>query len=183
MPPANIITNPRVGLVTGVFDILHQGHAQFLIQALNNCDRLYVGLETDARVLQMKGTKRPIYSQVLRQVRLSSLLEKLMQQRQQYKRNWRAVWQIELLPENFGDKEIRLPWVRARWVDILFVSENDPYLMVKKKLMQEIGGKIEIVKMIEDHLGVPLSMTKIWQGKQKPDYLVFREDEILVPQK
>ena len=37
----------RVGFVTGVFDILHEGHIAFLNRCKNLCDRLIVGLTTD----------------------------------------------------------------------------------------------------------------------------------------
>ena len=49
-------------LVTGVFDLLHQEHINFLTKAKAVGDILVVGLETDTRVKQLKGFNRPINS-------------------------------------------------------------------------------------------------------------------------
>jgi cytidyltransferase-like protein len=180
MTETNNFSQPRIGLVTGVFDLLHQGHVQLLTAALNDSDNLYLGLESDSRVMAEKGEQRPLRSQDLRQVRLSSLLEKLLQQRQHRSRNWRALWQIEVLPENFGDKQVRLAWLQARRINTLFVTEKDKHLGDKKRMLLEISGNITTVPVVNDQLGRPLAMSKILQGKQSPDYLVFTEDELLV---
>ncbi len=38
----------KVGFTNGCFDILHRGHVAYLAQARAWCDRLIVGLNTDA---------------------------------------------------------------------------------------------------------------------------------------
>ncbi len=50
----------RVGFTNGCFDILHRGHVAYLSQAKAWCDRLIVGLNSDASVRALKGEGRPV---------------------------------------------------------------------------------------------------------------------------
>jgi len=50
----------RVGFTNGCFDILHKGHVAYLAQARGWCDRLIVGLNSDASVRALKGEGRPV---------------------------------------------------------------------------------------------------------------------------
>jgi D-beta-D-heptose 7-phosphate kinase/D-beta-D-heptose 1-phosphate adenosyltransferase len=50
----------RVGFTNGCFDLLHPGHVKVLTQARAACDRLVVGLNSDASVKRLKGDGRPI---------------------------------------------------------------------------------------------------------------------------
>jgi D-beta-D-heptose 7-phosphate kinase / D-beta-D-heptose 1-phosphate adenosyltransferase len=50
----------RIGFTNGCFDILHPGHVQVLAKARAACDRLVVGLNSDASVRRLKGEGRPI---------------------------------------------------------------------------------------------------------------------------
>jgi rfaE bifunctional protein nucleotidyltransferase chain/domain len=54
----NSINN--IGLTSGCFDILHQGHIQNLIICKKNCDKLFVCLSSDQQISRLKGNKRPI---------------------------------------------------------------------------------------------------------------------------
>jgi len=49
----------RIGFTNGVFDLLHPGHIKVLAQARGACDRLVVGLNSDASVKRLKGEDRP----------------------------------------------------------------------------------------------------------------------------
>ncbi|WP_343564604.1 D-glycero-beta-D-manno-heptose-7-phosphate kinase [Kiloniella sp. b19] len=55
-----------VGFTNGCFDIFHPGHVSILHQARSQCDRLVVGLNTDASVRRLKGESRPIQSEEAR---------------------------------------------------------------------------------------------------------------------
>lgn len=48
-----------IGFANGCFDLLHPGHIHLLQQAANQCDRLVVGLNSDASVRRLKGETRP----------------------------------------------------------------------------------------------------------------------------
>lgn len=50
----------RVGFTNGCFDVLHAGHVALLRAARRRCDRLVVGLNTDASVARLKGPARPV---------------------------------------------------------------------------------------------------------------------------
>ncbi|HYI28457.1 MAG TPA: D-glycero-beta-D-manno-heptose-7-phosphate kinase, partial [Bradyrhizobium sp.] len=50
----------RIGFTNGVFDLLHPGHIKVLARSRAACDRLVVGLNSDASVKRLKGKDRPI---------------------------------------------------------------------------------------------------------------------------
>jgi D-beta-D-heptose 7-phosphate kinase/D-beta-D-heptose 1-phosphate adenosyltransferase len=50
----------RVGFTNGCFDLLHRGHVKLLAEARAACDRLVVGLNSDASTTRLKGKGRPI---------------------------------------------------------------------------------------------------------------------------
>jgi D-beta-D-heptose 7-phosphate kinase/D-beta-D-heptose 1-phosphate adenosyltransferase len=56
----------RVGFTNGCYDLLHPGHVTLLREAAEHCDRLIVGLNTDASVKRLKGDTRPIQDQASR---------------------------------------------------------------------------------------------------------------------
>ena len=63
----------KVGFTNGCFDLLHPGHVSLLSQARGACDRLVVGLNSDASVKRLKGESRPTQSEDARAAVLSSL--------------------------------------------------------------------------------------------------------------
>jgi D-beta-D-heptose 7-phosphate kinase / D-beta-D-heptose 1-phosphate adenosyltransferase len=63
----------RIGFTNGCFDILHPGHVHVLTQARAACDRLVVGLNSDASVSRLKGPDRPIQNVHARAGVLSAL--------------------------------------------------------------------------------------------------------------
>ncbi len=50
----------RIGFTNGCFDLLHRGHIRLLAAARAACDRLVVGLNSDASTTRLKGKGRPI---------------------------------------------------------------------------------------------------------------------------
>ncbi|MBN8982740.1 MAG: D-glycero-beta-D-manno-heptose-7-phosphate kinase [Rhizobiales bacterium] len=63
----------RVGFTNGCFDILHPGHVRVLTQARAACDRLIVGLNSDASVRRLKGADRPVQDERARAEVLAAL--------------------------------------------------------------------------------------------------------------
>jgi D-beta-D-heptose 7-phosphate kinase / D-beta-D-heptose 1-phosphate adenosyltransferase len=63
----------RIGFTNGCFDLLHPGHISLLAQAKAACDRLVVGLNSDASVKRLKGDARPVQSEAARATVLASL--------------------------------------------------------------------------------------------------------------
>jgi D-beta-D-heptose 7-phosphate kinase/D-beta-D-heptose 1-phosphate adenosyltransferase len=63
----------RVGFTNGCFDILHPGHVRVVTQARAACDRLIVGLNSDASVRRLKGPERPVQDERSRAEVLAAL--------------------------------------------------------------------------------------------------------------
>ncbi|WP_438274329.1 D-glycero-beta-D-manno-heptose-7-phosphate kinase [Nitrobacter sp.] len=63
----------RIGFTNGCFDILHPGHVKVLTAARAICDRLIVGLNSDASVARLKGEGRPIQDEEARAEVLAAL--------------------------------------------------------------------------------------------------------------
>jgi D-beta-D-heptose 7-phosphate kinase/D-beta-D-heptose 1-phosphate adenosyltransferase len=63
----------RSGFTNGVFDLLHPGHVHLLEQARGACDRLIVGVNSDASVRRLKGPDRPVQPEAARAAVLASL--------------------------------------------------------------------------------------------------------------
>jgi D-beta-D-heptose 7-phosphate kinase/D-beta-D-heptose 1-phosphate adenosyltransferase len=63
----------RVGFTNGCFDLLHPGHVHLLEQCRAMCDRLIVGINSDASVKRLKGPTRPAQGEAARAAVLASL--------------------------------------------------------------------------------------------------------------
>src|SRR3954467_14450355 len=63
----------RIGFTNGCFDILHPGHVKVLTAARAACDRLIVGLNSDASVKRLKGEGRPVQDEGARAEVLAAL--------------------------------------------------------------------------------------------------------------
>src|SRR5262249_20700697 len=63
----------RIGFTNGVFDRLPPGHIRVLSEARAACDRLVVGLNSDASVRRLKGKGRPVQGEHARAEVLAAL--------------------------------------------------------------------------------------------------------------
>jgi D-beta-D-heptose 7-phosphate kinase / D-beta-D-heptose 1-phosphate adenosyltransferase len=63
----------RIGFTNGCFDILHPGHVKVLTAARGACDRLIVGLNSDASTKRLKGEGRPVQNERARAEVLAAL--------------------------------------------------------------------------------------------------------------
>jgi len=63
----------RIGFTNGCFDLLHRGHVVLMAEARGACDRLVVGLNSDASVTRLKGAGRPIQNVASRAEVLAAL--------------------------------------------------------------------------------------------------------------
>jgi D-beta-D-heptose 7-phosphate kinase/D-beta-D-heptose 1-phosphate adenosyltransferase len=63
----------KVGFTNGCFDLLHPGHISLIRQSRRACDKLVVGLNSDASVKRLKGENRPIQNEEARAAVLASL--------------------------------------------------------------------------------------------------------------
>jgi D-beta-D-heptose 7-phosphate kinase/D-beta-D-heptose 1-phosphate adenosyltransferase len=65
----------KVGFTNGVFDLLHPGHLSLIRQARAACDRLVVGINSDASVKRLKGESRPVQNEGARAAVMASLAD------------------------------------------------------------------------------------------------------------
>lgn len=63
----------KVGFTNGCFDLLHPGHVTLLERSRALCDRLVVGLNSDASVARLKGAGRPVQPDIARATVLAAL--------------------------------------------------------------------------------------------------------------
>jgi D-beta-D-heptose 7-phosphate kinase/D-beta-D-heptose 1-phosphate adenosyltransferase len=63
----------KIAFTNGCFDLLHPGHVSLLDQARSQCDKLVVGLNSDASVKRLKGETRPVQTETSRGTVLASL--------------------------------------------------------------------------------------------------------------
>lgn len=120
----------KIVLVTGVFDLLHYAHRQFLLKARSKGDALLIGVESDVRVRQLKGAGRPIHTQAERQHQLENLSIADL---------------VFILPEQFSQPADHQALIKTIQPRVLAVSANSPHLEEKQKVMSTVGGKVEIV--------------------------------------
>lgn len=120
-------------LVTGVFDLLHEEHINFLKKAKQLGDYLIVGIESDKRVKEIKGENRPINDQFkrMRQILSERIADKII-----------------ILPEKFSKKEHHLRFIKEINPDILAVSSHTAHLDKKEAIMKLVSGRLEV---IHDH--------------------------------
>ncbi len=60
-------------LTNGVFDLLHTGHLSYLQQARTRGDALFIALNSDRSVQQLKGPLRPVQGEAERAFALAAL--------------------------------------------------------------------------------------------------------------
>ncbi|MEM7121652.1 MAG: D-glycero-beta-D-manno-heptose-7-phosphate kinase [Pseudomonadota bacterium] len=63
----------KIGFTNGCFDLLHPGHVSLMRQSRARCDRLIVGLNSDASVSRLKGPDRPVQDESARAQVIASL--------------------------------------------------------------------------------------------------------------
>jgi D-beta-D-heptose 7-phosphate kinase/D-beta-D-heptose 1-phosphate adenosyltransferase len=126
----------KIILVGGCFDILHPGHRTFLSRAKALGTTLVVMLESDKKVRNLKGERRPINSQDIRAQSLSSLSE---------------VDYVILLPYLEKNKDYEI-LVKNLEPDIIAVTEGEMVYDWEKSYMKKTGGKIvQVVKRLKNY--------------------------------
>ncbi len=116
----------RVVLAGGCFDILHVGHVRFLERAKESGDVLFVFLEADESIKQLKGEDRPINNQADRAIILSAIAA--------------VDYVIKLSPGLTDNDYDRI--VTSIKPDILAVTKGDLLKKHKERQAKLIGGKV-----------------------------------------
>jgi len=118
--------NKKVVLSGGCFDILHDGHIEFLQKAKNEGDILVILLESDARIKKNKGANRPIHGYSQREKALSRLS---------------FIDVIVPVPDSANDQTY-INVVKELEPDIIAITKGDPLTEIKKRQAELVGGKV-----------------------------------------
>lgn len=120
------LQNKIVVLAGGCFDILHQGHIEFLKKAKEQGDYLLVLLESDEKIQELKGIDRPIHDQKYRAKILASLS---------------TVNYVIILPklENNQDYDKLITSLKP---DIIAATKGDKYKYHKERQAKIINAKV-----------------------------------------
>ena len=117
-------------LVTGIFDVLHSEHKNFLKASKQQGDILLVGLESDTRTRQLKGNSRPFNP-------LKTRLQNLT--------NLHLANYIFPLPEKFSSSPAHQKLIKTLKPDILAISSHTPNQPQKKQIIEKYGGQLKVV--------------------------------------
>jgi rfaE bifunctional protein nucleotidyltransferase chain/domain len=121
----------KVVATNGCFDLLHVGHLRYLTQARSFGDFLWVGLNGDASVRDLKGPGRPLVLQDDRAELLAA---------------WRVVDAVTIFPEVRATAFLRAvaPDVYVKGGDYTAESLNAE----EGAALKECGARIEIVQLV-----------------------------------
>jgi cytidyltransferase-like protein len=124
------LAHSGVVIATGAFDLLHVGHLRFLEAARQLGDALVVGVESDVRVRQWKGPRRPILAQDDRMELLGAL---------------RCVDRVLLIEGERTDPDYYVELLAPLHAAFLAVTADDPLLAAKRASMATIGVETVVV--------------------------------------
>lgn len=119
----------KIGYTSGVFDLLHHGHVDYLHKAKAKCDVLIVGLNSDLSVKQNKGDKRPICAQAQRAAVLAGLA---------------CVDFVFIFDEKNNNQNIEL----LKPDLYLKAGDYDKSKLSSAPLIESYGGKVEIIPFL-----------------------------------
>ncbi len=136
----------RIVFVSGVFDLLHEEHINFLRKARSQGNYLIVAIESDDRVRETKGPDRPVQNQ---QVRTEAIW------------NTGLADAVAVLPVEFSRPEHHIALMKLLSPHFLAVSSHSPYKEKKRAIMELIGGELVVV---HDHNPAVSTTQKLAQG-------------------
>jgi D-beta-D-heptose 7-phosphate kinase/D-beta-D-heptose 1-phosphate adenosyltransferase len=122
----------RIGFTNGCFDLLHPGHIRLLVAARAACDRLIVGLNSDASVGRLKGRDRPVQNQMARAEVLAAL---------------EAVDLVVIFDEPTPIELIRT----VRPATLVKGADYQPHEVVGREIVESYGGELLLVDLVPGH--------------------------------
>ena len=122
----------RIVLANGCFDVLHVGHVRYLAGARELGDVLVVGINSDARVVELKGPGRPIMPATERAEIVASL---------------ESVTYVTIFDEPTVEQLLLAlrPDIHAKGTD--YTEETVP----ERAVVRSYGGRVAIVGDHKDH--------------------------------
>ena len=121
----------KIGFTNGCFDILHTGHIHLLHSSAALCDKLIVGLNSDASITGLKGPDRPILPQEERSTLIAAL---------------KSVDMVILF-----DEETPIKLIKAIKPMMLIKGKDyEKSQVVGADLVESWGGEVALVDLMED---------------------------------
>jgi rfaE bifunctional protein nucleotidyltransferase chain/domain len=122
----------RIVLANGCFDVLHVGHVRYLRAARDLGDVLFVGVNGDAAVANLKGPGRPLLPAAERAEILAAL---------------RAVDHVVVFDEDTADRLVAAlrPHVHAKGTDYTVAT------VPEAASIRAVGGEVAVVGDPKDH--------------------------------
>ena len=122
----------RIGFTNGCFDLIHPGHVRLLASARAACDRLVVGLNSDASVRRLKGPTRPVQTEKSRATVMASMASADL---------------VVLFEEDTPERLIR-----AILPDLLFKGADYRLdQVVGGEIVQAHGGQVVLIDLEQGH--------------------------------
>ncbi|HEX9973515.1 MAG TPA: HAD-IIIA family hydrolase [bacterium] len=120
-----------IGFTSGAFDILHAGHVDYLEQTKSECDKLIVGVNSDASIRKYKRQDRPIVSENFRLKTVAAL---------------ESVDYVFLFEERRNARNIELlkPHIYFKAGDY---SESQ---LTSKAIVEQFGGEVRLIPIHEN---------------------------------
>lgn len=120
----------KIGFTNGCFDLLHPGHVTLLARARQQCDRLIVGLNSDASITRLKGEGRPVQPETARALVLASLA---------------SVDRLIVFTE-----DTPLALIEALRPDVLFKGADYTVdQVVGNEVVRSYGGEVRLIPLVE----------------------------------
>lgn len=123
------LTDEKITVIGGCFDILHIGHIKFIREAEKLGGKLFIFLEPDEKVRQLKGNDRPVFFQKERAEILSSLISVAY------------IIKLPILKNNADYDDL----IKKLQPDVIAVTDNDPLIALKKNQAEKSGGKLIVL--------------------------------------
>jgi cytidyltransferase-like protein len=131
-----------IAFCSGCYDLLHSGQVYFFKQCKEYADVLVVSVGSDLVIKQLKGENRPIISEENRLYCVSSIQNV----------DYAILGDKKVLPGKIDFEDI----IKELKPDVFILNDDDSGLSEKKKLCDELGIKLELVKRI-----LPDGLTKL----------------------
>jgi rfaE bifunctional protein nucleotidyltransferase chain/domain len=121
--------NKKIVLAGGCFDVLHDAHLKFIINAKKEGDFLILLLESDENIKKLKGKGRPVNNFIKRANTLEGL---------------GFIDLIVELSANVSDKYY-YNLTKLIQPDIIALTKDDPLTLKKNEQAKEVGGETRII--------------------------------------
>ena len=145
-----------IGFTSGAFDLLHAGHVDYLEAANSQCDKLIVGLNSDASIQKYKGEDRPIVTEESRLKTVAAL---------------ESVDFVFLFDERRNAQNIQLlkPHIYFK------AGDYSASQLTSKEIVEQISGEVRLIS-IKEQISTTEIINRIQNGGRDGDQFVEEQE-------